>query len=135
MTDSQILRRLAREPRPFVPRLSFAVLLGAATGLLMVVGPAALNVIMNRVIVPAATHRGAPDLAALYWALAATYVSLVFANLATYGTNYTTTWCGQRLLANLRQSLYERLLAAPIQVFERWRPGELIARFTNDLQF
>ncbi len=134
MTDSQTLRRLALQARPYYPRLILAIALGAATGLLMVVGPAAFQVIMNRVIVPATTHRGTPDLPALYWALTATYFALVLANVATYGTNYTATWCGQRFLAQLRLSLYERLLAMPIQVFDRWRPGELIARFTTDLQ-
>ena len=55
-------------------------------------------------------------------------------NLATYGTNYLTTLSGQRFLAKLRQGLYERLLRLPLQVFDRWRPGELIARFNSDLQ-
>ena len=131
MTDRQILRRLAAEARPYIPRLTFAVVLGAATGLLMLVPAYAFSVIINRVVGPAG-HQATPE--ALYWALAAIYASLVLANVATYGTNYTTTWCGQRLLARLRQQLYERLLCVPIQVFDRWRPGELVARFTNDLQ-
>lgn len=133
MTDSQMLRRLTHQARPYYARLVLAIALGGATGLLMVVGPVAFSFIMNRVIVPATTH-GKPDLPSLYWALGATYFSLVLANIATYGTNYTATWCGQRFLAQLRLSLYERLLALPIQVFDRWRPGELIARFTTDLQ-
>ena len=127
--------RLAREGRPYYPRLLVAIGLGALNSLLVLVGPWALGVIFNRVIVPATAHTGAPpDLRVLYLALGATYVALVLSNFATYGTNYITTLCGQGFLAKLRQGLYDRLLRLPIQSFDRWRPGELIARFNSDLQ-
>ena len=125
--------RLAREGRPYYPRLLLAIALGAVNSLLLLVGPWAFGVIINKVVDPA-THHQKPDLQALYVALGATYVSLVLSNLATYGTNYLTTLSGQRFLAKLRQGLYERLLRLPLQVFDRWRPGELIARFNSDLQ-
>lgn len=134
MTRGETLRRLAAQARPYYPRLSIAIALGVLTGLLMVIPPWALNRIISAVIEPASKHTGQPELGVLYMALGVTYVALVAANFATYGTNYITTWCGQRFLANLRQQLYERLLRAPIQVFDRWRPGELIARFSSDLQ-
>jgi subfamily B ATP-binding cassette protein MsbA len=126
--------RLAREARPYYPRLLVAVGLGAVNSLLVLVAPWALGTIFNRVIVPATTHTGTPALGALYFALAATYASLVLSNFATYGTSYITTWCGQRFLAKLRQGLYDRLLRLPLESFDRWRPGELIARFNSDLQ-
>ncbi len=134
MTRGETLRRLAAQARPYYPRLFVAIVLGVITGLLMVVPPWALNRIISAVIEPASKHTGQPELGVLYMALGATYVALVAANFATYGTNYITTWCGQRFLANLRQQLYERLLRAPIHVFDRWRPGELISRFSSDLQ-
>ncbi len=134
MTRGETLRRLAAEARPYYPYLFIAIVLGVMTGLLMVLPPWALNRIISAVIEPASKRSGEPQLGVLYMALGVTYVALVAANFATYGTNYITTWCGQRFLANLRQQLYDRLLRAPIQVFDRWRPGELIARFSSDLQ-
>ena len=128
------LARLAREGRPYYPRLLLAIGLGAVNSMLVLVGPWALGVIMNRVIVPATTHTGTPAIGALYFALSATYISLVLSNFATYGTNYITPWCGQRFVAKLRQELYDRLLRLPLESFDRWRPGELIARFNSDLQ-
>ena len=133
MTERSTVSRLAREGRPYFPSLLAAIGLGAINSLLLLVYPAALGVIFNRVIDPA-THHGAPDLRVLYLALSAIYLSLVLSNFATYGTNYITTLCGQRFLAKLRQELYERLLRLPLQSFDRWRPGELIARFNSDLQ-
>ena len=128
MTRRETIRRLAAQARPYYPRLFLAIVLGAITGALMVVPPWALGRIINDVIEPASKRTGSPNLEVLYFSLAATYVALVAANFATYGTNYITTWCGQRFLANLRQQLYDRLLRAPIQVFDRWRPGELQGR-------
>ncbi|MGA7745858.1 MAG: ABC transporter ATP-binding protein [Candidatus Aquilonibacter sp.] len=126
--------RLAREGRPYYPRLLVAIGLGAVNSLLVLVPPWALGAIFNRVIVPASTHTGTPAIGALYFALGATYASQVLSNFATYGTNYITTLCGQRFVANLRQGLYDRLLRLPLESFDRWRPGELIARFNSDLQ-
>jgi subfamily B ATP-binding cassette protein MsbA len=136
MTRKQILARLAAQARPYYPRLAFAVGLGAINSVVLLVGPWALGVIFNKVIVPATNPKLhiAPDLSILYFALGLTYVSLVVSNVATYGTNYVTTWCGQRFVSSLRQALYERLLRLPLDVFDRWRPGELIARFNSDLQ-
>ena len=45
-----------------------------------------------------------------------------------------TAWSGQHLVARLRVRLFERLLNLPLAEFDRWRPGELIARFSTDLQ-
>jgi ATP-binding cassette, subfamily B, bacterial MsbA len=132
MTARATLARLAREGRPYFPRLALAIALGAITSVLGLVGPAAFGQIINRVITP---PKGVtPDLTVLYIALAAIYVALVLQNFATYGTSYITTWCGQRLIARLRQQLYERLLRLPLESFEKWRPGELISRFGSDLQ-
>ncbi|MGH7716052.1 MAG: ABC transporter ATP-binding protein, partial [Vulcanimicrobiaceae bacterium] len=49
------------------------------------------------------------------------------------GQNYLTAWCGQRLVARFRVELFARLMHLPLGLFERWRPGELISRLTNDL--
>lgn len=136
MTQRSTVRRLLREGRPYFARLALAIGLGAVNSLLVLVGPWALGIIINKVVVPATSpHSGVkPDLPALYLALGATYLSLVLSNFATYGTNYTTTWCGQRLIAKLRQDLFDRLLRLPLETFDRWRPGELFSRFGSDLQ-
>lgn len=134
-TRSSTLARLGRDARPYYLRLALAIGLGAVNGALLLVPPWALGRIINLVIVPAAGKGGAaPDLHALYAALGATYVALVLSAFATYGTNYITTWSGQRFLARLRQELYDRLLRLPLETFDRWRPGELLARFNSDLQ-
>ena len=132
MSSRSILRRLAREARPYYPRIAVATLLGALAGILTIVPPAAFRIIINQVLAP---PKGRPaDLHALYVALLITSGALVLANVAIYYQTYLTAWSGQHLIARLRIRLFERLLNLPLQTFDKWRPGELISRFSTDLQ-
>ena len=126
------LRRIAHEARPYTPQIVSALILGSVAGLLNVVPPWAFSVIVNGVLTP---HKGAPpNQGLLYVGLSAIVGALVLANLATYYETYITAWSGQRLIANLRLRLFQHILRLPLERFDRWRPGELITRFSNDLQ-
>jgi ATP-binding cassette, subfamily B, bacterial MsbA len=132
MSPRSILQRLAREARPYYQRIVVATLLGTLAGLLTLVPPTAFRIIINQVLAPPKGR--APDLHALYVALILTFGALVLANVATYYQTYLTAWSGQHLIARLRIRLFERLLNLPLGTFDKWRPGELIARFSTDLQ-
>ena len=123
-----VLRRLFREAHPYYGRLATGLALGIIAG----VGPTAyawaLGGIENRVL---AAHP--PDIRFLWWIVIAMIAVAATTNAASYGQNYLTAWCGQRLVARFRVSLFERLLYLPLGSFESWRPGELISRLTNDL--
>ncbi|MBV9234084.1 MAG: hypothetical protein JO030_08585, partial [Candidatus Eremiobacteraeota bacterium] len=127
-----ILGRLAREARPYYARIAVAMGFGVLAGVLSIVPPLAFRIIINDVLVPP-RGRGA-DLHALYLALGLTTVALILANCAIYGQTYITAWSGQHLVARLRVRLFERMLNLPLGEFDKWRPGELIARFSTDLQ-
>jgi subfamily B ATP-binding cassette protein MsbA len=62
------------------------------------------------------------------------FVMNVLANGASYGQKYLTAWSGQRLVAGLRVRMFARVMRLPLPVFDRWRSGEFLSRFTNDLQ-
>ncbi len=132
MNSRSILYRLAREARPYYARLGVAMAMGVLAGVLSIVPPLAFRIIINDVLIPARGH--APDLRALYLALGLTSVALVLGNAAIYGQTYMTAWSGQNLVARLRVRLFARLLNLPLGEFAKWRPGELIARFSTDLQ-
>lgn len=132
MTRRAILLRLAREARPYYPRLGVAITMGVLAGILSIVPPLAFRIIINEVLVPPSGR--SPDLKALYLALGLTSIALIMANAAIYGQTYITAWSGQHLVARLRVRLFERLLNLPLGEFDKWRPGELIARFSTDLQ-
>jgi ATP-binding cassette, subfamily B, bacterial MsbA len=132
MNRRTILLRLAREARPYYPRIAVATALGALAGVLTTVPPAAFRIIINEVLSP--PHGRPANLHALYIALAVTCAALVLSNLAIYFQTYITAWSGQHLIARIRIRLFERILNLPLDAFDRWRPGELMSRFSTDLQ-
>ncbi|MGZ3496512.1 MAG: ABC transporter ATP-binding protein [Vulcanimicrobiaceae bacterium] len=176
MTRREILWRLAREARPYYPRLAVAMLLGIIAGLAPLVTPWGFKVLINDVLVSkeldlstldhqcrlqlsaflahvvgtgssvsslsqtcAAQLRAAltpkpANLHELYIVLAAIFGAMMIGAIATYGQTYLTAWSGQHLIARMRVRLFERIMHLPLAEFDKWRPGELIARFSTDLQ-
>ena len=129
MTPRGTLARLAGDARPFLPSLILSVLLGTVAGLLPLIPPWGLGQLITHVVVAKP-----PELDVLYVVLGAVWLSLVLAGFATYGQNYLMASSGQALIARLRNRVFERVLRLPLGEFDKWRPGELIARFNTDMQ-
>ncbi|MBV8245764.1 MAG: ABC transporter ATP-binding protein [Candidatus Eremiobacteraeota bacterium] len=129
MTRKQTLRRLAADARPYAGRLLLATLLGAVGGLAPLVIPRAFGIIQGNIF--AARH---PNVTALYEAMILVFVGMTINAAALYSQTYLTAWVGQHVIAKMRVQLFARVLQIPLEEFDKWRPGELIARFNNDLQ-
>ena len=54
-------------------------------------------------------------------------------NAATYAGSYTIAAVGQQIVARVRVELFRRIESLPLQIFDRWRGGELMSRFSNDV--
>jgi len=52
---------------------------------------------------------------------------------ATYGQAVLMSFIGHRIVADMQQRLYERLIGADLAFFHRSSPGDLISRFINDI--
>ncbi|HWQ01026.1 MAG TPA: ABC transporter ATP-binding protein [Gaiellaceae bacterium] len=52
----------------------------------------------------------------------------------TYLQTYLTGWVGERMLADLRRSLFEHLQKLSLGFYERNRAGVVISRLTNDVE-
>jgi subfamily B ATP-binding cassette protein MsbA len=101
-------------------------------GLIAGVGPLALTKAFPLVIDGVIENPRHP-LGLLGWIVVGVFVVNLLSNVATYGQSYLTAWSGQRLIATLRVRLFERTMRLPLSEFDKWRPGEFIARFNNDL--
>jgi subfamily B ATP-binding cassette protein MsbA len=123
-----IIERLWRDARPYRLRLTIALVLGFIGG----VGPLALTKAFQLVVDDVITNPKHP-IGLLVAIMVAVFGINLVSNIATYGQSYLTAWSGQRLIASFRVRLFERTMRMPLVEFDRWRPGELIARFTNDL--
>ncbi|SMF62339.1 ATP-binding cassette, subfamily B, MsbA [Tistlia consotensis] len=71
----------------------------------------------------------------LLWAIAgAALVVFTVRGFAAYGESVLMSQVGFRVVADLRQRLYERLIRADVAFFNEMPPGQLGARFVNDVQ-
>ena len=128
MTRRSTLQRIARDSRPYWPGISLGVVLGTLAGLLSAVPPLAFGQLIAQVGSPKQAH-----LDVLYAMLLAIWLSLVLASAAQYGSQYLIAAGGQSLIAGFRVRLFDRIMRLPLAEFDKWRPGDLFARFGADL--
>jgi ABC-type multidrug transport system fused ATPase/permease subunit len=74
------------------------------------------------------------NLAALWWIVAVFLVAGLLNWGMTYVQTYLTGWVGERILADLRNRLFDHLQRLSLGFFERNRAGVLISRLTNDVE-
>jgi subfamily B ATP-binding cassette protein MsbA len=61
------------------------------------------------------------------------FVSLwIMKNLATYLNRYYTRWVGTRVVADLRNEVFQKLMGQSLRFYGRLDVGQLISRCTND---
>jgi ABC-type multidrug transport system fused ATPase/permease subunit len=76
-------------------------------------------------------HRGGTQL----YVVVAIFVAAGLANWGmTYVETYFTGWVGERILADLRNRVFEHLQKLSLGFYERNRAGVIISRLTNDVE-
>jgi len=131
----ETLRRLGFEARRYAGRLGTALFFAVLAGLGPLSYAKALNPLFNDVLGAAHGTLGAAARLRELWIIVALLLAAnVIAAGAQYGASYLTAWSGQRLIAEMRARLFARIVYFPLAEFDRWRHGELFARFEQDLQ-
>ncbi len=122
--DVASLRLLLPFFRPYRTRAILAILcLLAAAGLVLSLGQGVRGLIdMGFGGGMVALNRAAISMLAVIIALAA----------ATCGRFYLVSWLGERITADIRRAVYDRLLDLSPDFFETARTGELLSRLTSD---
>ena len=120
------VRRIVRLFRPYRGRLAFVGLLVALSSLVSVASPFLLRAILDTAI-----PQGRTGLLAL---LALGMIATAVAN-GVFGVIQTliSTTVGQRVMHDLRTSVYERLQRMSLAFFTRTRTGEVQSRIANDI--
>ena len=75
---------------------------------------------------------GAGDGALLDRALAGLFVVIALLAAATFGRFYLVAWVGERVVADMRRAVFERMLGLSAAFFESARVGEVLSRLTTD---
>ncbi|MCH8138637.1 MAG: ABC transporter permease, partial [Proteobacteria bacterium] len=126
-TTRMLVKRLFREyVRPLMARIVAALL----CMVVVAVSTAAFTQIIKPIVDDVFMNRQEEMLLPL--ALAAL---IVFSakGFAAYGQAVLMSYVGLRIVANMQRNLYERVIGADLAFFNRTSPGELIARFINDI--
>src|ERR671922_198603 len=121
------LRTLARLTAPYKLRTTLAVgslLAATATAL-------APPYLAKLAIDDGIVHR---HLAKLSLIVAAFLAAGIFNWAAGYAQTYFTGWTGERILADLRNTLFRHLQRLSLGFYERNRAGVIISRLTNDVE-
>jgi ATP-binding cassette subfamily B protein len=74
------------------------------------------------------------DLTLLGWIVAAFLAAGAVYFGTSYAQTYFTGWTGERMLADLRNNLFEHLQRLSLGFYERNRAGVIISRITNDVE-
>jgi ATP-binding cassette subfamily B protein len=74
------------------------------------------------------------DVQKLWWVGALFVLAGLLTILATSAQTYFTGWTGERILADLRNTLFRHLQRLSLGFFERNRAGVIISRLTNDVE-
>jgi ATP-binding cassette subfamily B protein len=119
------LLRLLAFSRPYLGRLLLALLaLFVAAGAVLAFGE------VIRTVVDQGLSAGTPRTLDRALLLFLTVVTVLAA--AVVVRSYLLNWIGERVVADVRQAVFERVLALDVGFFETTRTGEIISRLTSD---
>ncbi|MGH2953868.1 MAG: ABC transporter ATP-binding protein [Solirubrobacterales bacterium] len=85
------------------------------------------KLVVDEVLVPG-------DLGPIVWIVAGYLGLTILAGLISFGDDYLSTWLAERFLLNLRVRVLSHLHRLSLDVLDRSRLGDLIARVTGDVQ-
>src|SRR5437867_967976 len=121
------LRRIASYLRPYLRPLFAIGFLLVSSALLDLLPP----LFIKRVVDSALPER---DLVQLLWLCAGMIAAPAASDLLDVGEKYLTTFLGERVMFDIRNSLFQHLQRQPIGYFTTAKPGEALSSVLNDVQ-
>ena len=118
---------LVRLTRPYKTRTLFSI-----ASLLLATATALAPPFLSKYALDDGIRRH--DLTALWWIVGAFLVAGLLNWGMSYAQTYLTGWVGERILADLRNRLFDHLQRLSLGFFERTRAGVIISRLTNDVE-
>ncbi len=125
--DAALMRRLLRYVTPYRGTALLALLLLLAAAGLTLVGPTLTQRALDQAI-PRGDVGMLRTLALLFLG------SLLLEFLCDYGQAYLTSWMGQRVMADLRLTVFSHLQRLSVSYFDRHPVGRLMTRVTSDVE-
>ena len=126
-TTAALVRRLLREyVRPHLWRIGAAIL----CMVIVAASTAAFTQLIKPIVDDVFVRRDG----AMLWPVAGLALAVFAAKgFASYGQGVLMSFVGHKIVAEMQERLYGRLIGADLAFFNRTSPGDLIARFVNDI--
>jgi subfamily B ATP-binding cassette protein MsbA len=126
MTSVQLYFRLLQYVKPYWGVFAFSIigmLISAATEVAL---PVAVKPFLDGTFVN-------KDPFLIKWVPVALVVIFIFRGVGAYIGTYASTWVGNKVVMDLRDIMFRRMLALPLGYFHDNTTGNLISRFTYDV--
>ncbi len=128
-------RPVSRDMKPLLRLLAFVwpyrtQVFAAALALLIAAGSVLAFGQVFRQVVDSGLRSGSPS--ALNQALTLFLIVVVIMAAAVLARSYLLNWLGERVIADVRKAVFDRVLTLDIRFFEATRTGEIISRLTTD---
>jgi ATP-binding cassette, subfamily B, bacterial len=123
----EIFRRFWPDARPYRRWIPVGLLLIALGAAIETAEIWMFKLVVDEVLVPG-------ELEPLVW-IVALYIGLTIADgLTSFGDDYLATWLGERFLQRMRRRVFSHVQKLSLDVLDRRRLGDVIARLTGDVQ-
>ncbi len=126
MTSTQLYLRLLRYVRPYAFVFGVSILgmlISAATEVAL---PAAVKPFLDGTFVD-------KDPLLIKWTPIALILLFVFRGIGSFMGQYASAWVGNKVVMDLRDQMFRRMLALPLGYFYDQTTGNVISRFTYDV--
>ena len=126
-TSTALVRRLTRDyVRPHLWRIGAALL----CMIVVAASTAAFTQLIKPIVDDVFVRRDADML----WPIALMALAVFAAKgFASFGQGVLMSFVGHKIVATMQERLYARLIGADLAFFNKTAPGDLIARFVNDI--
>jgi ATP-binding cassette, subfamily B, bacterial len=123
----EIFRRFWPDARPYRRWIPLGLLLIAVGAAIETAEIWMFKLVVDEVLVPG-------ELQPLVW-IVLLYVGFTIAGgLVSFADEYLATWLGERFLQRMRRRLFSHVQTLSLDVLDRRRLGDLVARLTSDVQ-
>ncbi len=123
----EIFRRFWPDARPYRRWIPLGLVLIAIGAAIETAEIWMFKLVVDQVLVPG-------ELEPLVW-IVVLYVGFTLLDgLVSFGDDYLATWLGERFLQRMRRRLFSHVQRLSLDVLDRRRLGDLIARLTSDVQ-
>jgi ATP-binding cassette, subfamily B, bacterial len=123
----EIFRRFWPDTRPYRRWIPVGLLLIALGAAIETAEIWMFKLVVDEVLVPG-------ELEPLVW-IVALYIGFTIAGgLVSFGDDYMATWLGERFLQRMRRRLFSHVQKLSLDVLDKRRLGDVIARLTGDVQ-